>query len=187
MAYFFFDFKDIEKQDSYAFLSSVLLQLSSQSASFCDILLEVYSAHQRGSQQPSDVSLLQCLETMLKISGDISIYIIIDALDECPDTATSGMHSPRENVLELVKKLVELHIPNLRICVTSRMMVDIQNVIEPLTSESNCISLHDEAGQKKDIADYINSVVYLDPKMMNWREEDKKLVMKTLSDRADGM
>jgi len=185
MAYFFFDFKDTEKQYSYALLSSILIQLSNQSASFCDILLEVYSEHQRGSQQPSDTSLVQCLEAVLKVPGEVPIYIIIDALDECPDT--SGMHSPREKVLDLVKKLVELRVPNLRICITSRPEVDIRNVIGPLASTSNCISLHDEEGQKKDIADYVNSVVYSDPKMMNWLEEDKKLVIKTLSDGADGM
>jgi len=131
------------------------------------------------------MSLLQCLETIVRVPGEVPIYIIIDALDECPDK--SGMHSPREKVLELVKKLVESHLPNLRICVTSRPVVDILNVIEPLVSTSNCISLHDEEGQKKDIADYIKSVVYSDPKMMKWLEEDKKLVINTLSDGAKGM
>jgi hypothetical protein len=128
------------------------------------------------------MSLLQCLETIFRVPGEVPIYIIIDALDECPDT--SGM---RKKVLEFVRKLVELHLSNIRICITSRLEVDIRNVIERLTSTSNCISLHDEEGQKKDIADYINSVVYSDPKMMKWLDEDKKLVIKTLSDGAEGM
>jgi hypothetical protein len=131
------------------------------------------------------MSLLQCLETMFRVPGEVPTYIIIDALDECPDT--SGTYSPRKKVLEFIRKLVELHLPNIRICVTSRLEVDIRNVIESLTSTSNCISLHDEEGQKKDIADYINSVVYSDPKMMRWLDEDKKLVIKTLSDGAEGM
>ena len=122
---------------------------------------------------------------MFRVPGEVPTYIIIDALDECPDK--SGMQSPREKVLEFIKKLVESHLPNLRICVTSRPVVDIRNVIEPLVSTSNCISLHDEEGQKKDIADYIKSVVYSDPKMTKWLEEDKKLVINTLSDGAEGM
>jgi len=49
------------------------------------------------------------------------------------------------------------------------------------------ISLHDQSGQKKDIVDYISSVLYSDKRMRRWREEDKRLVIKTLSERADGM
>ena len=187
MAYFFFDFKDAGKQDSRAFLSSVLVQLSSQSVSFRDILLELYSSHQSGSQQPSDTALIQCLEKMLKVPRKFPLYLIVDALDECPDT--SGVRSSRETVLELFEELVGLHLPKLRLCITSRSEVDIRNVLEPLTSTStsNRISLHDEDGQRKDIAEYINSIVYSDKKIMRWREQDKELVVKTLSDRADGM
>jgi hypothetical protein len=185
IAYFFFDFKDARKQDTHAFLSSILVQLSNQSVSFCNILLEFYSAHQRGSQQPGDRELMICLEKMLRVPTDEPIYIILDALDECPDT--SGLQSSREKVLELVEKFVEFHLPNLRLCVTSRPEIDIRNVLEPLTSTSNRISLHDEEGQKKDIAAYVRSVVYSDRKMMRWREQDKELVIETLSGRANGM
>jgi len=125
---------------------------------------------------------------MFRVPGEVPTYIIIDALDECPDTSkVPSTPSPREEVLELVKKLVELRLPNLRICVTSRPLVDIRNIIKPLAPSPNYISLHDEEGQKKDINDYINSVVYTDAKMVKWREEDKKLVIKTLSDGACGM
>ena len=185
IAYFFFDFKDTEKQDSRAFLSSIVVQLSNQSIPFCNILLEFYSAHQRGSQQPGDKDLTQCLEKMLRVPTEEPIYVILDALDECPDT--SGLRSSREKVLELVEKLVGFHLPNLRLCVSSRPEVDIRDVLEPLTSTSDRISLHDEEGQRKDIADYIRSVVYSDRKMMRWREQDKELVIETLSGRAEGM
>ena len=185
MAYFFFDFKDAEKQHARAFLSSVLVQLSSQSTSFCNTLLEFYSAHQRGSEQPSDRALIQCFEKMLKAPSKAPVYLIVDALDECPDT--SGVQSPREKVLALVEELVGFRLQNLHLCVTSRPDVNIRNVLEPLTSTSNRISLHDEDGQKKDIADYVSSVVYSDKKIMKWREKDKELVVKTLLDRAGGM
>jgi hypothetical protein len=185
MAYFFFDFKDTGKQGARAFLSSVLVQLSNQSVLFCNIILELYSAHQHSSQQPSDRELGQCLEKMLKIPIQESMYLILDALDECPDT--SGLSSPREMVLDLVEKLVSLRLSNFRLCVTSRPEIDIRNVLEPLTSTSNRISLHDEEGQKKDIADYVRSVVYSDRKMMKWRKSDKELVIETLSARANGM
>jgi hypothetical protein len=128
---------------------------------------------------------MQCLEKMLNVPRKVPLYLIVDALDECPDA--SGLHSSREKVLELLESLVGLQFPNLRLCVTSRLEIDIRNVLEPLTSTSNRISLHNEDGQKKDIADYIRSIVYSDKKIMRWREQDKELVVKTLSDGAGGM
>jgi hypothetical protein len=122
---------------------------------------------------------------MLKDPTEEPIYVILDALDECPDT--SGLQSSREKMLELVEKLVGFHLLNLRLCITSRFEADIKSVLEPLTSTSNRISLHDEEGQKKDITDYVRSVVYSDRKMMRWRQEDKELVIETLSGRANGM
>jgi hypothetical protein len=51
------------------------------------------------------------------------------------------------------------------------------------------VSLHDESGQRKDITDYVRSVVYSNSEriMRRWRKEEKDLVIKTLSNRADGM
>ena len=183
MAYFFFDFKDKGKQDARAILSSFLVQLSHQSTSSCDILFGYHSSHQAGSQQPSDCTLIECLENMLKASGRVPIYLIIDALDECPNT--TKLPPPREKVLELVEKLVKLNLPNLRLCVTSRPEVDIRTSIEPLTTKR--IPLHEQGGQKKDIEDYVRSVVYSDRNMRRWRDEDKKLVVETLTEKADGM
>jgi hypothetical protein len=114
------------------------------------------------------------------------VYLIIDALDESPNT--SGISSPREIVLQLLKELVDLSLQNLHICVTSRPEFDIRSVLEPLTSLLR-VSLHDQSGQQQDIADYVRSVVYSESQqiMKRWRKEDKEHVIKTLSERADGM
>jgi hypothetical protein len=185
MAFFLFDFKDTGKQDARALLSSLIVQLSNQSDDFYDILVRFYSDHHHGTQQSSIRALAKCLEDMLKVSEELPIYLIIDALDECPNT--TGILSPRDEVLALVEGLIELNLPNLRLCVTSRPETDIRSSLEPLTSTSNSISLHDESGQKKDIVDFVRSVVYSDKKIRRWREEDKDLVIETLSDKADGM
>ena len=185
MAFFLFDFKDTGKQDARALLSSLIVQLSNQSDSFYDVLLHFYSDHQRGTHQPSIGALTQCLEDMLRIPKALPVYLIIDALDECPNT--TGILSPRDEVLTLMERFVKLNIPSLRLCVTSRPETDIRTSLEPFTSTSNSVSLHDESGQKKDIVDFVDSVVYSDKNMRRWREEDKQLVVKTLSDKADSM
>jgi hypothetical protein len=185
MAYFYFDFRDIDKQHWRDLVPSLLIQLSAQSGPRCDILSDLHSDHDSGARQPNDDILARCLKEMLTLPDQRPIYLIFDALDECSNV--SGIPTPRKRVLQLVNELVDLHIPNLHICVTSRPEVDIRDVLEPLTSRR--VSLHDQSGQKKDIEDYVRSVVYSnsEPIMRRWRKEDKELVIETLSERADGM
>ena len=185
MAYFYFDFRDIDKRSRRNLLSSLLVQLSTRSDPFCDILSRLYKVHDNGAHQPSDSALVHCLKEMLTLPDQAPIYLILNALDESPNT--SGVPSPREQVLGLLRELVGLHLPKLHICVTSRPEVDIQDTLGNLASHS--VSLHDQSGQKKDIADYVRSVVEsnLVRAQRRWRDVDKDLVIKTLSERADGM
>jgi len=84
-----------------------------------------------------------------------------------------------------VKDLVHLRHPHLHICVTSRQEVDLQIKLEPLAVSA--VSLHGQSGRKRDIANYVTSVMALDDKLKNWRDEDKNVVVEELSERADGM
>ena len=120
---------------------------------------------------------------MLSPSGLGPIYIIVDALDECPNFP--GAPSAREKVLDLIEDFVGLELPNVHLCVASRPEMKIQLVLEPLTFLR--ISLHDEIGQKQGIIEYIGSVFRSDRRMRRWKEEDKQFVVDTLSGKADGM
>ena len=122
---------------------------------------------------------------MLTIPDQPHIYIILDALDECPNSY--GIPSPREQVLTLVEKLIELRLPRLHICATSRPEFDIRVHLGRLALHG--VSLHDQSGQKEDIVNYVKSVVYSDSETMmkRWRAEDKKMVVESLSEKADGM
>ena len=151
MAYFYFDFRDIDKQSRRNLLHSLLLQLSAHSDPFCDILFRLYEAHDNGARQPNDNALTRCLREMLILPNQGPVYLILDALDECP--STSEIPPIRKRVLDLVKELVGLQLPNLHICMTSRPEADIRDAIELLASHS--VSLHDEGGQKKDIATHM--------------------------------
>ena len=183
MAYFYCDFRDEFKQNCRNLVLSVISQLCAQSDLCCDILSGIYSVHDKGARKPSDETLTDCLTEMVSLPAQNPIYIIVDALDECPNN--SGMPTPREEVLDLVEDLNNLHLPNLHLCVTSRYEIDIKAILEPLTSLH--VPLHTQSGQNKDIMDYVSSVVHSDRKMRRWREEDRKLVIETLSERAGGM
>jgi len=185
MGYFDFDFRDTSKQHGRDLVTSLLFQLSALSDPHCEILSHLYAAHDCGATQPSDQDLKTCLKEMLTVSDHCPSYIIIYALDESPDTF--GIPCPRDQVLQLVKELVELRLPELHICVTSRPKPDIRGVLGPLNPLR--ISLHHQSGQHKDIMDYVRSVVYSNSEQIikRWRKEEKDLVIETLSKRAEGM
>ena len=183
LAFFYCDFKDDRKMELRGLLSSFLVQLYHQSDSYFDILSKFYLEHDKGARPPSDEALAGCLKDLLKLPGLAPVYLIVDALDECPKP--SVVRSPRAKVLSLIEELVKAQILNLHICVTSRPELDIQDVLGPLISCA--VSLHDEGGQNKDIEDYIKSVINTRPKKGRWKEEHQELAIDVLIKKANGM
>jgi len=182
LAMFYYDFREKEKKDLRGLLSSVLFQLCSQSHPYYAILSTFYSTYHDGSRSPSNGELIQCLKDLLNLSGQAPVYLIVDALDECPNTS---LPSYRDQVLVLLQDLVDSKLPNLRICVTSRPETDIKRILDPLTFRS--VSLHNESGQKEDIKNYIKSIVNTNGKMQIWTPVHKQIVIDVLTERADGM
>ncbi|KAF8496139.1 hypothetical protein F5888DRAFT_1835168 [Russula emetica] len=166
MAYFYFDFRDVDKQKlttCFPLCSSNFLPALIPVVTYSPTLFDPRSWV---STEPSDREMVGCLKEMLSLEAQPPIYIILDALDECPVTTTIPP-SPREEVLEFVDELVGLHLPNLHICVTSRPEHDIRVVLEGLTEHP--VSLHDERGCR------------------DGGMKDKNLVIKILSEKVDGM
>jgi NACHT domain len=175
IAQFSFDFRDESRQSCNSLLRSLLFQLSTQSDDFSDKLSHLHSLYEDSKQRPSNHKLTRCLKAMLSHSAH-SVYLIIDGVDECPDTPA------RQQVLNFIEELVGYRLSNLHICATSRPEV---GALKDLTTLS--VSLHKQRGHKQDIIDYIYSAVYSDPKMGIWSEKDKRLVADTLSKKADGV
>src|SRR6266850_1967630 len=184
VAYYYFDFRDATKRNVRGLLTSILIQLAEASVECQDTLFQCYADCKGGLEQPNEDSLAQYLESMLDLLGQIPVYIIVDALDECPDQ--NGFPSAREKVLVFVDGLIQAHRPNLFICITSRPEQDITDVLNPLTSSSRRVSLHEESGQKEDIKRYVHAFVHSDKRMRRWRDGDKKYVIDTLTERAGG-
>ncbi|KAF8490817.1 hypothetical protein F5888DRAFT_1637925 [Russula emetica] len=184
VAYYYFDFMDAAKRNIRGLLTSLLLQLVDESDRCWDLLSQLHKASRDGSEQPSEATLAQCLKSMLDLPGQLPTYIIIDALDECPNR--TGTPSAREKVLNFVEDLVKSSHPNLFICITSRPEQDITTILNPLASPSRRVSLHEEVGQREDINNYIRSFIQSDRAMRGWRTEDKELVIDVLSEQANG-
>jgi len=183
LAMYFYDFRDDLKKDLRGLLSSILFQLCDQSDSYYNILSTFYSTHRDGAQNPQDEELIRCLVDLVKLPGPPPVYLIVDGLDESPNTSTQSFL--REQVLSFLDYLVKAQLQNLRLCVASRPEVDIKAILEPLSFHS--VSLENESGQKKDIKDYIESIVHMDKKMKSWNPKHKQLVIDVLTEKADGM
>ena len=183
LAIFYFHFGDSTKQDVRHLLSSLLFQLSSQSDKFSQVLSSVYSSHGNGSREPSIDTLLECLKSILALQGQAPVYIVVDALDECPNS--SGLRTKRQEVLEILKELIKLKFAYLHLCVTSRPEIDIRQAFDPLNPYN--VSLHDQDGQIKDLAEYVKSVVGSDAAMQDWPSKVKKLVIDTLTTKGGRM
>ena len=180
---YYYDFRDDLKKDLRGLLASMLFQLCDQSDSYYNIFSTLHSTHRDGAQSPRDEELIQCLVDMVKLQGPPPVYLIVDGLDESPNTSTQSF--PRDQVLSFLDDLVKAQLPNLRLCIASRPEVDIKTILEPLAFSS--VSLERESGQKKDIKDCIESVVHTDKKMKSWNPKHKQLVIDALTEKADGM
>ena len=179
--YYYFDFRDSKKQDCYGLLSSLILQLSVNSEPYSNILSKLYSDI-GPVLKPTLIALKTCIMDMLSLPGQGPTYIIVDGVDECPNS--SGTPSARREVLDLIKELVGLKRLNVHVCVASRPEIDIRMVLgslEPLE-----IYLDDEIGQNADIIAFIEHTVHSNS-MPGWTEEDQSLVINTLSQKANGM
>jgi len=80
-----------------------------------------------------------------------------------------------KRVLEFLEDLTNSQLPNVHMYISSRPEFDIRTILEPLAPFR--VSLHDETGQKKDILNYINTVVHSDRGMRKWKAQDKQLLI----------
>lgn len=181
LAFFYFDHQDAVKQDARSLLSSLLVQLCNQSDRLCEVLSALYMAHDRGSRQPGEDGLMQCLRDMIS-QAELPVYIVVDALDACPDS--SGLASPRAEVLEIIRGLIDIS-PRIYLCITSRPELDIWRALKPFVSK--IVSLDQYGGQCEDIAEYVKFVVHSDSRMRKWPEEEKTLVIDTLTQDCGGV
>ncbi|KAJ7658337.1 ankyrin repeat-containing domain protein [Mycena polygramma] len=80
IAYFYFDFRDVQKQLPENMLRSIIMQLSEQSPEPYSVLDQQFKSCQGGIFPPYG-DLLAMLDTIL--SQFTGAYIVLDALDEC--------------------------------------------------------------------------------------------------------
>ena len=177
MLYFYFDFKDVEKQGQEKMIRSLILQLSSQCGETPQSLEALYSSCVNGGRQPTPSMLLATLHQMIESFEET--FIILDALDEC---------SERQELLEDIEVFYHWTDVNLHILSTSRREKDIEERIGPLAHCEGKIRI-DSMHVNEDIRAYVHEKLQTDLKLKRWYKQPKvqQEIENALMEKADGM
>ncbi|VDB86718.1 unnamed protein product [Peniophora sp. CBMAI 1063] len=171
LAYFYFDFSDPTKQDCRSLAASLVFQLGT-----CSEACQKYLQGKTKSTSPTYDELLPMLSDLVKLAGPV--YIVIDALDECPERERDkGSARFLEHLCELDSNEKDFHL-----LVTSRPEADIWTLFSSVT---HALNYHDAQRHHEDVDAYIRS--QLDRKEYCWSSDVKEAVRGTLMRGSNGM
>lgn len=173
VAYFYFDFKDREKQNTIGMLRSLLFQLFKSCDTIPDEVDRLYEKHKTHLCPP-----LEELRSLLKaVSGCFTrCFIILDALDECDE---------REILLPTLNQLVETgNLQNTSFLFTSRKEHDIETAFSKDWIQT--ISIQDDK-VATDVGLYVSKSMEGDEKLKKLGENLKRDIISALVRGAKGM
>ncbi|KAJ4858728.1 ankyrin repeats (many copies) domain-containing protein [Trichoderma breve] len=183
LAYFYFSFSDIKKQQVNGMLASLIKQICSDRPGVSQLNdIKRLNDYKTKGQRPDT----QTLETALlsSTSGCSAVYIIIDGLDECP-----LLGGQREQLLKSLRRILTTASDNFHTFLTSRKEPDINLGIRPLLSSPAKIEIdllsHQQA-INDDVQQYINLTLATED-FNTWPDEVKEEARQLLIRKADCM
>ena len=185
IAYFYFSFNDQKKQNTDELLCSLVKQIWSQRPDKPPVV-ETLDRCEQKNHRPDLETLKQTIAAM--ICGFSSVYIIVDALDECPNE--DGQRE-RKRLLDTLSELHKKKISNVHLLCTSRSESDIEAVFRPLISSPATITIDLDSAKytdfvKKDIGLYLDQI-FQSEDFTYWPPLIKKQAKDVLIEKAEGM
>jgi len=181
IAYFYFDFNDIEKQNTTNYISSLIAQLCSQIVDLPEKLKDMYKRCNDGNHK-ADMDNLRAVLKLFAAAEELhDLFIIADALDECP----KNEKELREELLDLITEINSWSPSNIHLLVTSRQELDIKEKLTPLLTASP-ISI-EGSEVEADIKKHIENQLATDPKLKGWSDDLKAHIERNLVKKAKGM
>ncbi|KAL7909988.1 ankyrin repeat-containing domain protein [Trichoderma velutinum] len=182
-AYYYFSFSDVKKQERDAMLASLIKQICCCRPNMPDSIARL-KKHKDQDMRPPTEELQE--EFIATLRGFSRVYIIIDALDECPE-----LGGRREDLMKTLRYVLNAAPDNLHIICTSRKESDINaelqsHLNEPMRIEFDLSSYMHREAIKRDIGQYIDSTL-ANVNYSSWSDTIKKKVKETLIERSDGM
>lgn len=176
LAFFFFDFNDVEKQDPVNMAKSLLSQFLNRCDSVPDTVRSLHATCENGRREASQQQLLRALRETLELLPEP--FVVLDALDECSSWDL------------LFDSLMEMRSwgKTLRVLLTSRKEIVIEEALEDIVSpdDRTCLESH---LVDKDIGTYVQERLAKDKSFKRWQRdlETKSEIEKTLGRKAHGM
>ncbi|KAF1939184.1 hypothetical protein EJ02DRAFT_504930 [Clathrospora elynae] len=177
VAYFFFDFNDIQKQNPELMVRSLICQLSQQCVRIPTSLDTLFSSCENGQRQPSLHALLEALQQMMQEFPHI--YIVLDALDEC---------SGRAELMDILETMSTWQLQNLHTLLTSRRERDIESSLETFIRQQDFVCLQSELVDR-DIHKYVQQRLSDDKQLSRWGRDPaiRQDIEAALMEGAQGM
>ncbi|KAI9776530.1 MAG: hypothetical protein M1839_009511 [Geoglossum umbratile] len=172
VAYFFFDFRDKDRQTVRNFLSSIICQICFRRRRIPDSIRALFDHPRIQQQLPTTHDLLACLAAAAK---GLRVFLISDALDECTERST---------LLRVLIKIASAEFGSISVLATSRREGDIAQSLEPILTGSICLQ---NTFVEADIYLFIRKRIAETPKMRRWPKSLKEDTQKKLMDGAQGM
>ena len=172
IGFIYCNYKERAQQSGDNLISSLIRQLIDRGSSFPDELRSLYNRNRNQARRPSRSELLELLSNVA--SAFSSLFIVIDALDECDNN--DGTRSMLTS--GLMKTL-----PDARFLYTSRRLRDIEH------SFAGCSQLEIRANGL-DVRRYIESRISDEPRLAKHTTADPRLlrqILDTVVQRSDGM
>jgi hypothetical protein len=183
LAYFFFSFSDLEKQNVVGMLSSLVKQLYA-SCPDTPPAIKSLGEYKKKGEHPDTKTLERVLIATAR--GFSSVFLIIDALDECPT-----LNKERKMLLDSLSRIVAAMPNNVHLFCTSRAEPDIAAAMDNLLSPPSRAAIDLTGGQRRknlnhDIGLYIDST-FASADYDSWPAEVKAKARASLIEKADGM
>jgi hypothetical protein len=168
LAYFYFT----DRSELEDLIRSILSQLSARATPAC--LAELYDRYQESREHPPMKDLAASIPPILESFRHV--YLIFDALDECPK---------RRDLLRWLEEIISAELDGVHLLVTSRWEEDIRASLEPLNPEVIDIGSQVDG----DIQIYLCEALRNDQRFTrhNWPEVVQEKIRTMLMERAKGM
>jgi hypothetical protein len=178
LLYFFFDFRDKRKQSLENMARTLAHQLYYQDISIQQPLDKLLHACGDGYRKPSTELLLRVVLEFLLNTGR-RVYLVLDALDECPG---------RRDLLAWIRMIAKLTDQRIHLLVTSRKEPDIDSVLGLDDVIDQVVAVQAEI-INADIRAYIVDTLRTDVAFKRWEQHEKiqHMIRDSLFEKSNGM
>ena len=160
MAYWYFQFSNQSSLDICNMLRSIIRQLCP--IPIPAIVRGLWDPHRKPGSDPSFDELSSALDEIIQgLSQDV--YIIFDALDECPSLEPQ---SERAKLLRYIPKLLQKHSDRIRLLILSRREPDIESSLDGAVAKVIDI----EQLVSNDVESFVKNAL-TQPELKRWGDE----------------